>query len=199
MQAILQQHPHMNIVEASVALDCSRSGYHSHLRKPRRKRRSQIAALASQIRSTFLAARGVYGCQRIMHSLRAQGLRLGKNRISKLMRTNGLRVQQKRRFIPRTTIADKASPVAPNHLLSRPAAERINQVWFTDICFAPLTRFAGSLRLAVSLRSALTSRPPKVGSTSPLRWTLLAAASSAGALWIRSTPHSLPLPSIAPF
>ena len=189
----------MNILEAPVALDCSRSGYHSHLRKPRRKRRSQNAALGSQISSTFLAARGVYGCHRIMHSLRAQGLRLGKNRISKLMRTNGLRVQQKRRFIPRTTIADKASPVAPYHLLSRPPAERLNQVWFTDICFASLTRFAGSLRLAVSLRSPPISRPPKVGSTSPLRWTLLAAASSAGALWIHSIPHSPPLPSSAPF
>ena len=135
MHAILQDHPDMHILEASAALDCSRSGYYSHLRKPRRKRRSQDAALASQIRSTFLAARGVYGCERIMRSLRAQGVRHGKNRISKLMRANGLRVRQKARFIPRTTIADKSSPVAPNHLLARPAAERLNQIWFTDITY----------------------------------------------------------------
>ena len=135
MQFLLKQYPGMNIVETATALDCSRTGYHSHVRKPRRKRRSQNAALASRIRSAFLAARGVYGCVRIMRSLRAQGLRLGKNRISKLMQANGLRVQQKRRFIPRTTIADKASPIAPNHLLARPAAERLNQVWVSDITY----------------------------------------------------------------
>ena len=137
MQHLLQAHPGMPIGELSAALDCSRSGYHAHRRKARRKRRSQDAALALQIRASFLAARGVYGCVRLMHALRAQGLRHGKNRISRLMLTHGLRVRQKRRFAPRTTIADNASPVAPNHLLERPAARRLNEVWLTDLTYIP--------------------------------------------------------------
>ena len=67
-----------------------------------------------------------------MHALRQQGLRHGKNRISRLMRTHGLRMRQKRRFVPCTTIADKASPVAPNHLLERPAARRLTPDHFTE-------------------------------------------------------------------
>ena len=187
MQELLQAHPGMPVGELSAALDCSRSGYHAHLRKPRRKRRSQDAALALQIRASFLAARGVYGCERIMHALRQQGLRHGKNRLSRLMRTHGLRVRQKRRFVPRTTIADKASPVAPNHLLERPAARRLNEVWLTDITYIPTAE--GWLYLAAEMDAA--SRRIIGWSTLASLDTALPATALDRALQTRSTA-SLP-------
>jgi transposase InsO family protein len=127
----------MNLTEACQTLGVSRSGYHAHLRKPLRPRRRQDAQLASEIRADFSASRRTYGSPRLMHCLRAKGLRHGKNRIARLMREQHLHVHQKRRFVPRTTVADKTSPAAPNHLLQRRAPQRLNEVWVTDITYLP--------------------------------------------------------------
>ena len=126
----------MNLSELCLFLEVSRSGYHAHLHKPRRV---QDAALAREVREAFHASRRTYGSPRLRHALRRKGLRHGKNRIARLMREQGLRVQQKRRFVPRSTLADKLSPVALNLLLERPATQRLNEVWLADICFAKLT------------------------------------------------------------
>ena len=139
----------MDVAETALALDLSRSGFYAHARKPLGKRRSEDAALGLEIERTFIAARRVYGSPRILHALRQQGLRHGRNRIARLMRDRGLCVRQKRRFVPRTTIACKDSPVAPNHLLERPPAERLNQVWLTDITYIPTAE--GWLYLAAEM------------------------------------------------
>ena len=53
------------------------------------------------------------------------------------MREQNLRWCQKLRFVPRTTLADKTSPVAPNHLLQHPAPTRPNKVRVADINYLP--------------------------------------------------------------
>ena len=127
----------MRLTEACDTLNVSRSGYHAHLRKHQRPRRSQDAQLATEIHAAFTASRSTYGSPRLVHALRAKGLRHGNNRIARLMREQHLRVRQKRRFVPRTTITNKTSPVAPNHLLKRSAPKRLNEVWVTDITYLP--------------------------------------------------------------
>ena len=127
----------MSLSEACDTLEVSRSGYHAHLRKHERPRRQQDAQLATEIRAAFTASRSTYGSPRLVHCLRRQGLRHGKNRIARLMREQHLRVRQKRRFVPRTTIADKTSAAAPNHLLHRAAPKRLNEAWVTDITYLP--------------------------------------------------------------
>lgn len=139
----------MNIREACLTLAVSPGGYYAHRHKDLRPRRVQDAALALQISTAFAAARRTYGSPRLMHTLRRQGLRHGKNRIARLMRQQGLQVQQKRRFVPRTTVADKDSPVAPNHLFKRPQVTRLNEVWLTDITYLPTGE--GWLYLAAEL------------------------------------------------
>ncbi|MBL9183627.1 MAG: IS3 family transposase [Verrucomicrobiaceae bacterium] len=142
----------MNLAKACHALGVSRSGYHAHLRKHERPRRCQDDQLAIEIRAAFTASRNTFGSPRLMHALPAKGLRHGNNRIARLMREQHLRVRQKRRFVPRTTVADKTATAAPNHLLQRPVLKRLNEVWVTDICFAPPhgAHPSGSLRLATS-------------------------------------------------
>lgn len=127
----------MNLAKACQALNVSRSGYHAHLHKHQRPRRHQDAQLATEIRAAFTASRSTYGSPRLVHCLRAKGLHHGKNRIARLMREQHLRVRQKRRFVPRTTVANKTSPVAPNHLLKRSEPKRLNEVWVTDITCLP--------------------------------------------------------------
>lgn len=60
-----------------------------------------------------------------------------------------LRVHQKSRFVPCTTVTDKTSLVAPNHLLQRPAPTRPNEVWGTDISYLPTRE--GRLYLAAEM------------------------------------------------
>ena len=119
------------------------------LHQDQRPRRVQDAVLSLKISAAFDATRHTYGSPRIMHTLRHEGARHGKNRIARLMRNRGLQVQQQRRFVPRTTITDKDSPVAPNHLLKRPTVTRLNEVWLTDITYLPTAE--GFLYLAAEL------------------------------------------------
>ena len=139
----------MNIREACHTLAVSPGGYYAHQHKDQRQRRVQDAVLSLKISTAFDASRRTYGSPRIMHTLRHEGACHGKNRIARLMRSQGLQVQQKRRFVPRTTMTDKDSPVSPNHLLQRPAATRLNEVWLTDITYLPTAE--GFLYLAAEL------------------------------------------------
>lgn len=127
----------MNLTEACLALEVSRSGYHDHLRKPRRKRRQQDQRLACALGEEFALSRQTYGSPRLVAALRQRGLRHGKNRVRRLMLEQGLHVRQKRRFVPRTTQADKTSHPSPNLLGAQFAPTRPNQAWVTDITYLP--------------------------------------------------------------
>lgn len=127
----------MNLTEACLALEVSRSGYHDHRRKPRGKRRKQDHLLACALGEAFVLSRQTYGSPRLVAALRQRGLRHGKNRVRRLMREQHLQVRQKRRFVPRTTQADKTSHPSPNLLGAQPAPTRPNQAWVTDITYLP--------------------------------------------------------------
>ena len=127
----------MNLTEACLALEVSRSGYHDHRRKPRGKRRQQDHLLACALGEEFTLSRQTYGSPRLVAALRQRGLRHGKNRVRRLMREQHLQVRQKRRFVPRTTQADKTSHPSPNLLGSQPVPTRPNQAWVTDITYLP--------------------------------------------------------------
>jgi len=124
----------MRLTEACDTLNVSRSGYHAHLCKHQLPRRRQDAQIATEIRAAFTASRSTYGSPRLVHALRAKGLRHGNNRIARLMREQHLRVRQKRRFVPRTTIS---------------APKRLNEVWVTDITYLPTSE--GWLYLAAEM------------------------------------------------
>jgi putative transposase len=137
MDTLCSEDPGMDVSEACGILGISRSGYYAHRRKPQAKRRTEDAVLGPEVREAFVAGRGSYGSPRLVHALRRKGLRLGKARISRLMREQGCQVARKRRFVPRTTVADASSPVAPNHLGGRPAPSRPDEAWVTDITYLP--------------------------------------------------------------
>ena len=72
------------------------------------------------------------GYRKVWARLRHAGLRTSKERVRRLMRENGLRARQKRRF-KRTTDSHHAFPIAPNLLEQDFSAERPNQKWNADI------------------------------------------------------------------
>jgi putative transposase len=66
------------------------------------------------------------------HELREQGLAAGRRRVARLMRENGLKARQPRRF-RRTTDSGHAFPVAPNHLDQNFTAAGPDRKWGADI------------------------------------------------------------------
>ena len=126
------------------ALGVSRSGYYAHRHKPDGARRRQDGELRGAVAECFKASRHTYGSPRLRMDLRGLGHRVGRRRIVRLMREQGLRPKQKRRFVPRTTDSRHGRPVAPQKLLTRAATDAPGQVWVADITSFPPAR-AGSI------------------------------------------------------
>jgi len=119
-------------------LRVSVSGFHQH-----QARRGKIAhrrhlsdeALLTHISAVYAEHRGAYGWPRIWRELVKCGIRVGKQRVQRLMQQHGIRARGKRRFRVVTTDSRHDLPIAPN-LLNRnftPAAP--NQVWSGDITY----------------------------------------------------------------
>jgi len=115
-------------------LGVSQSGYFAwKSRLPSQRQREDMVMLA-HVRSAFALSNGTYGSPRMTRELRDQGLAVGRRRTARLMRENGLRARQKRRF-KRTTDSEHFWPVAPNLLDQDFAATGPNQKWGADISY----------------------------------------------------------------
>lgn len=116
-------------------LGVSESGYYAWKKRPPSQREQANDSLKAQIRGIWQQFRQCYGAPRIHAELQAQGCRMGKNRVARLMQALGIRGKggQKRR--PRTTQSDARHPVMPNVLARQFDAERPDQVWLTDITY----------------------------------------------------------------
>jgi putative transposase len=146
MQSLHDQFPTDALAEA---LEISESGFAAHRRKPQRPRARQDAELRPLIAQSFTASRHTYGCPRVRLDLQDLGFRCGKNRIRRLMRAEGLRPKQKRRFRPQTTQSRHHHKVAANWLAKVPAPDQVGQVWQSDITY--LETAEGWLYLAFTL------------------------------------------------
>jgi putative transposase len=120
-----------------AALGVSRSGYYAHRHKPDGARRRQDEELRHTVAECFKTSRHTYGTPRLRMDLRDEGHRIGRRRIARLMREQGLRPKQKRRFIPRTTDSRHGRPVAPQKLMERTVIDAPCQVWVSDITYIP--------------------------------------------------------------
>lgn len=118
-------------------LGVSRSGYYAHLAKPGGRRRRQDDQLRAVIGRCFRDSRHTYGTLRLRADLRDLGHHVGRRRIARLMREDGLCPRQKRRFAPLTTDSRHGRPVPPNKLLEQPPPIAAGKVWVSDITYVP--------------------------------------------------------------
>ena len=114
-------------------LGVSPSGYFAWKDRPACRRQRTDMVLLAHVRSAFAVSNGTYGSPRMVHELRDNGLPIGRRRVARLMRENGMKARQKRRF-KRTTDSLHAFPVAPNLLDQDFAATGPNQKWPIGAC-----------------------------------------------------------------
>ncbi len=129
-------------------LEVSVSGYHSWRRRPLSHRKQQDALLQQRIRDVHQRGKGRYGAPRVHAELRAEGLRVSRKRVARLMRSGGLCAKGKRRWV-RTTDSHHSLPVCPNLLERQFEVQQPHQVWASDITYVPTRK--GWLYLAVTL------------------------------------------------
>ena len=146
MEKLANQYPADALAEAPAV---SESGFAAHRRKALRPRRQHDEQLRPLIRQSFEQSRHTYGSPRVRLDLQDRGQRCGKNRIARLMRLEGLRPRQKRRFRPRTTESRHAHPIAENSLAKVPTPDRPGLLWQSD--FTYLETAEGWLFLAFTL------------------------------------------------
>jgi putative transposase len=115
-------------------LGVSQSGYFAWRRRPASSRQREDLVLLAHIRSAFALSNETYGSPRMTRELQESGLRVGRRRTARLMRENGLKARQKRRF-KRTTDSHHPLPIAPNLLDQDFSAERPNEKWNADISY----------------------------------------------------------------
>jgi putative transposase len=128
-------------------LAVSRSGYHAWASGRNQRRARADEALRPKLHAAFAASRQSYGYPRLTAELRAQGERVGKTRVARLMREEGLQGRQPGAFRPRTTDSRHDGPIAPNCLAEAGPITACDQVWQADITYLPTAD--GWLYLAV--------------------------------------------------
>ena len=164
-------------------LGVSKSGYFAWRDRPASRRQREDMVLLAHVRSAFALSNGTYGSPRMTRELQDDGLQIGRRRTARLMRENGLRARQKRRF-KRTTDSQHAWPVAPNLIDQDFQAQRPDEKWGADISYvwtregwlylaviidlfarrvvgwAVSVRLHRNLALAALRKALLTRRPP---------------------------------------
>jgi putative transposase len=116
--------------------------------RPESMRTAANRSLSEDIRRVHADSRQRYGSPRVHAALRAEGRRVGRNRVARLMQRHGIRARQKRRFC-RTTDSHHGSPLAPNLLARQFTALAPDRVWLADITYIPTAE--GWLYLAAIL------------------------------------------------
>ena len=122
-----------------VALQCevlgvSRSGYYAWCARPSSLHETMDAELLVEIDAAHQAGRKMYGSPRVHEELRARGRRIGRKRVARLMRENGISAKKKRRF-RRTTDSNHTDPIARNLLGRNFTVAMPNTRWVTDVTY----------------------------------------------------------------
>ncbi|UYS81431.1 IS3 family transposase [Pseudomonas syringae] len=113
-------------------LRISRSGfYEAH---QRRQNPRPACPAAAMIKATFESTEQCYGSRRLVSVLRNEGVSIGRFKVRRLMKQQGLRPIWKRKFV-HTTNSNHNFPVAENLLNRQFNPEAINQSWVADITY----------------------------------------------------------------
>jgi putative transposase len=129
-------------------LGVSPSGFYRRLKRRPSARARIDAELSERIAEIHRRSHATYGAPRIHAELKAQGIRVGRKRVARLMREAGLQGASRRKFVT-TTVRDRGAQPAPDLVNRNFTAPAPNRLWVADITYIPT--WVGFLYLAVVL------------------------------------------------
>lgn len=144
------------VMKMCHALTCSQSGYYRWLKRPEGKRHQTNQRLKQRIKELFHEHNSMAGSPMITADLRAEDefSNVGKNRVARLMKEEGLKCKTVKKFIV-TTDSKHNEPVAEN-LLSRDFnVSAPDTVWAGDITYLKVGRKHYYLSVFIDLFSRI--------------------------------------------
>jgi putative transposase len=143
----MKDHQHLFSVERmSKVLGVSKQGFYKYLKRTPSKREHENTRILLSLQQNHKASFSSYGHRRHVKELLDQGERVGKGRVIRLMKANGIVAKAKKAF--RVTTESKHSFVlAPNELNREFSSHGPDQKWVSDISYIPTKD--GFLYLAV--------------------------------------------------
>jgi transposase InsO family protein len=130
-------------------LQVSPSGYDAWRSRPESRRALANRGLLQEVHRLHGQHQGRYGSPRMHAALRAEGYRVSRGRVERLMRRHGFRALARRRFCPSTTDSRHQLPISPNLLQQKFTVVEPNRIWLADMTYIPTGE--GWLYLATAL------------------------------------------------
>jgi putative transposase len=127
-------------------LGVSASAYYHRATGRRSARRLEDERLLERIRELHAANYYAYGSRRMWKALLREGEQVGRGRVERLMRRNGIQGAKRRGKPWRTTVADAKAPRRPDLVQRDFSATSRNELWVADFtylrCWEGLVFFA---------------------------------------------------------
>jgi putative transposase len=121
-----------------TVLQVAPSTYYAAKRRPPSRRAVEDAVLKARLRAVYAAHYGVYGAEKVWRQLGREGVRVGRDRVARLMRELGL-AGATRAKTTRTTRPATREQVLPADLVRRDfTASAPNRLWVNDLTYVPL-------------------------------------------------------------
>lgn len=115
-------------------LGVSKSGFYGWSSRDHEGKESRRRSLVDLIYKAHLGGRRNYGSPRVFKVLKGMGVKVGKTKVERLMRENGIRAKGKRKFRA-TTDSNHPHPVVSNKVQRNFAIGTANRVWCGDITY----------------------------------------------------------------
>ena len=122
------------IATACAVLNVSLSGFYAWKNREASPRQHRDMILLAHVRAQFSTSHETYGSPRMHAELNEDGVTVGRHRVARIMRENGLQARQKTRF-KKTTDSEHSGPIASNVLDQDFNAEAPDQKWGVDISY----------------------------------------------------------------
>ena len=118
----------MPIFRLCRLLQVSVSGFYAWRNRGPSQRQLDDMVLLAHVRAAFRRSRESYGAERVHHEPAENGIEVGRHRVARLMRGNGLSPKRKQKF-KKTTDSQHNKAVASNLLDQNFSAEAPNEKW----------------------------------------------------------------------
>ena len=140
------QKAHHDVTALCRLLKVSRSGFYAWRARPLSPAAVADEVLTEQIRVAYNDNRQVYGAPPVHAELADAGVRVGRERVARLMRAAGLVGCHRRERSYSITAQDPKAEAAPDRVDRHFVASAPNQLWVADMTYVPTV--AGWLYLA---------------------------------------------------